>query len=909
MFDRALLMYDRSLGIDPAQKEARFSRARIKRWIGRYAESADELSPLVDEYPDDTRMRHELAKCLMPLQRYDHAIRHYKELTSTDPNEVSYTMGLARALYFRQRYREALEVVHDVLASDPCNLDASDFLADDAEFLGDYLMACQLLEAALAIDANSVSRLNRLADCAANVGDYSLVQRAREQSLNLLESQPKIRVLYAHSLMINGHPDEAEKQYRQLLACNPNHISAMIGLKEVSVARGDYKQALAYLDRILSIDGTNIHVMLEKANLLAYAREYDKSTRLLENLLERVADRDVVLALLYHGLTKNQRSNSVRFANFKAQMELLSELGYSAVTAEDLIEVWKGERQLSRRSAFVTFDDARLDSFECADDVLRDLSFRATMFVPICVVEAKDPFYCEWPQIERYAATGRWEIQSHGNSAHWDIVTGEAGERGTFLAHRQWLDGKNRPENDDEYRDRIDSDYRSSREILENRFNVKVNAFSFPKGNFGQMECAGAGSVQSNLTSVKEHFELGVVQDRYGFNLVGDNPYLLKRLEIHETWTAQQLRDHIAENDPVRLVTLNLAKIRRWAGHSEQAIRLYDVVLKDNPLDREALLGKALACKNHGRFFEARAVLDRILEQDVTDEFALEQRDEVAQRTAPVVDGFFSYFEDDRDRQRLKWGSSAQLPFSDDLTIEASWARAELDDKNVPRVRENENSIRTIYWLGDIRYDLSYIFRDFLGADDAHNYSLKAGMPLFFDDVTFTHAYRSEETARAAIQETRYHENSVSIYQAVNDQLSAYFRYRRSDFTDDNWRNNFKVTGLYRFLDDPKLFAGCEFVNDDTDFYSPVYYTPDELRMVQAVFRVQGPMFDGLRYNLRYAIGPAWERGADDKIVQNGSLSLNYEAGDSIELGVLTGFSDTPTYGSEYVLVNLEYRF
>lgn len=97
--------------------------------------------------------------------------------------------------------------------------------------------------------------------------------------------------------------------------------------------------------------------------------------------------------------------------------------------------------------------------------------------------------------------------------------------------------------------------------------------------------------------------------------------------------------------------------------------------------------------------------------------------------------------------------------------------------------------------------------------------------------------------------------------------------------------------------------------DDDTDFYSRVYYTPDELRMVQAVLRAQGPMLENLKYDLRYAIGPAWERGANEKIVHNGSLSLRYETSDTVELGMLVGFSDTPTYGNEYVSVNLEYRF
>ncbi|MHC4628279.1 MAG: tetratricopeptide repeat protein, partial [Planctomycetota bacterium] len=236
MFDEALLTYDKSLGIDPDQKQARFSRAKIRRWIGSYAESAEELHLLADEYPEDSPIRYELARCLVPLGRYDEAVKHYTKLVSAESGEPKYRLGLAKALYLCEQYDQALEIADDILAADPSNLDALDFMADDAEFLGDYKRTCQFLESALVVDANNVPRLNRLGNCAANLGDYPLVQKATEKSLRLTESQPTVRALYAHSLRINGHPDEAVKQYLALLACNPNHISAMVGLKEVAVA-------------------------------------------------------------------------------------------------------------------------------------------------------------------------------------------------------------------------------------------------------------------------------------------------------------------------------------------------------------------------------------------------------------------------------------------------------------------------------------------------------------------------------------------------------------------------------------------------------------------------------------------------------------------------------------------------
>jgi hypothetical protein len=204
---------------------------------------------------------------------------------------------------------------------------------------------------------------------------------------------------------------------------------------------------------------------------------------------------------------------------------------------------------------------------------------------------------------------------------------------------------------------------------------------------------------------------------------------------------------------------------------------------------------------------------------------------------------------------------------------------------------------------------MSYVFRDFSGADDAHNYSLIAEMPLFFDNIQFTHAYKNIETTRAVMRGIRYYENEISIRQVLGDRFSVYYMYRRNDYTDDNSRNSNRLSGLYRILNQPKLYAGCVFVHDDTFFNTPVYYTPDNLRMVQALFRVEGDVLKGLKYNLRYAVGYAKERGSGDEIVHDGSVSLDRQAGERLEFGLLVTFSDTPNYASKSMQLNLKYRF
>lgn len=918
LFKKALLTYNRSLEIDPTQYKIRFARAQIKRWIGRYRESEAELSRLVAEYPENTLMRYNLCLCLMRLRRYEEAAKHFEQLLFIHPDNPEYILAMARALYFSEQYDDALKLAYTVLEKDPANLDALDFLADDKVFRGEYRNACGFLNKALTIDGNDVTRLNRLADCAASVHEFITVRNATRQSLDRLDAQPTIHLLHAESLRFNGLPDEAIRRYEHVLTLNPNNIPALHGLIECCMSKKDYKKGLAYLDRIIAIDETNIYHLIEKARLLSYMREHGQSIELLEDLLQKVSRRKIFLVLLYHGISKNQRSNTTSLSDFKAHMNVLSELNYSAVTTQDLIDAWKGEIDLPSRSVLVTFDDGKRNSFECADPVFRELSFKGTMFVAACVTDANDPDFSDWNEIKSYTDKQWWDIQSHGNNAHYSIPVSPANERQRFLTHKQWLTKEGRLESDHEYFARIESDYLESKEILENRLNITVNAMAFPYGDLGQMEYADSRSVSSNLTSVRQYFSLAFVQDKYGFNLVGDNPYLLKRVEPHKDWTARKLREHIEKNNPVRLIKMNLATIYTWAGLNNRAVGLYNEVLDVNPKDQNVLLAKAEACKKSGRFIEARTALDQVLDMNSTHPTAMKERRRVDKLAVPEAKPFISYFDDNDDRRLVKRGVSLRLHQSDKLTLEPSFTRTVFDDKNVPEVNGNEYSLRALYRRDEIDFDLSYTYRDFSRARNAHNYSVMATLPFLRNDITnvkLTHAYKNKETAAAALRGIRYYENAIYITHSLSERIYAEGGFRRLDFTDDNTWNNFRLSGFYRFHDQPRLFAGCEFALDDTNFRTPAYYAPDQLTTLLAVFRAENPVSDRLTYALQYAIGPAWEQGnanqnnPSEAILQQGTVSLNLQASDSLEFGLSADFLDTPTYASKYILFDLKYRF
>ncbi len=140
-----------------------------------------------------------------------------------------------------------------------------------------------------------------------------------------------------------------------------------------------------------------------------------------------------------------------------------------------------------KRPILITFDDARIDSFQLADPVLKRYDMKATMFVPTSKTVANHPFFADWDMIRQYRRTNRWDMQSHGHKAH-DLIDIDAhGRKGKFLSDYRWLSYQQRHETDDEFSERVNNDYRESIKRLKQQFpGDSIIGYAFPYSEAGQ---------------------------------------------------------------------------------------------------------------------------------------------------------------------------------------------------------------------------------------------------------------------------------------------------------------------------------------------------------------------------------------------------------------------------------------
>jgi peptidoglycan-N-acetylglucosamine deacetylase len=248
--------------------------------------------------------------------------------------------------------------------------------------------------------------------------------------------------------------------------------------------------------------------------------------------------------LVYHGVGKPRQPRGidgpyvVSRGHLGEQMRALRTAGYSAITIAQLVAYLRGgaAADLPRKPILITFDDGRTDAMLQADRILRDTGLRAAMFVIGRRASTPSFAFENWGDLERYVATGRWELANQTADLHdvFDDVKGRLPvsalvhpEPGESLAH---------------FGSRIADDLDGAQSALRAHGAAPI-AFAYPFGDWGQRTTPAVQHVVGDV--VRSRFLLAFDQDRqsgWRFTLPGDDPMRISRLRVLNWSGAELLR-------------------------------------------------------------------------------------------------------------------------------------------------------------------------------------------------------------------------------------------------------------------------------------------------------------------------------------------------------------------------------
>ena len=210
-----------------------------------------------------------------------------------------------------------------------------------------------------------------------------------------------------------------------------------------------------------------------------------------------------VSILCYHRVGSPPTSRmTVSTSAFAEQMEWLAKNDYRVVRLQDVANFIDGKQALPAKSVVLTFDDGYESYYRYAYPLLKKYGYPATVFLYSDFVGAADAL--NWVQMQEMVATGLIDIQAHSKT-HANLLN------------------RLRDEGDAAYRQRIDHEARTPREVIERRLRVPVKEFAYPYGDANEIVLD---------TMARNGYRIGVTVNPGGTPFFGQ-PLMLRRTMIY----------------------------------------------------------------------------------------------------------------------------------------------------------------------------------------------------------------------------------------------------------------------------------------------------------------------------------------------------------------------------------------
>jgi len=191
---------------------------------------------------------------------------------------------------------------------------------------------------------------------------------------------------------------------------------------------------------------------------------------------------------------------------------------------------WKSPPRMVGAYLSITFDDATQSQYQAGFPLLQQAQLPATLFVPTEPVDANDPFYMTWEEIRQLHRTG-WEIGSHAVT-HTALTT---------------LDQIS-----------LVGELALSAQRITDEVGVPPQTIASPYGDYDARV----------LDEVRRFYALHVRAwgDNNGINQPHVDPYLIERVNIDDTLTADEVCRKVREVEDGQWLVLMLHQVALPSG-------------------------------------------------------------------------------------------------------------------------------------------------------------------------------------------------------------------------------------------------------------------------------------------------------------------------------------------------------
>ncbi len=623
----ALRLAQHALDILGEDKDAALIKAKALFNLHRDREAMAVLRDLITRYPQDQRIVFSMADFLEGMGRYQESLTLFNRLIKQYPDNLVYQYRRAGLMYAMEDFDAAVAEWKGIIKRYPAEVKALQYLADDAisrDSWDEALLYVQEEAGRQPLDADTWLRLATIYQ---QLKSYPLAVSAADKASKLSPDNQDALYLKADAYVQMNDLKGAEKVYYELLQKNPNNYRTLEALEHVSEAENDYDRAIKLVETerkvAFSDSSSSPYLDIYEARLLADEGHIERAMRVLTK--KATHQRISIPVLLYRGVSRVKRGEprAVPKLEFDVQMRALEKAGYHPITVAQLAAYWDGKGSLPEKPILITFDDARAETVDNADPVLKAHHLQATAFDHFEGGFGRSRFYPQPDQLKEWAGTGRWEIQTHSEQAHDMVAVDRAGTKGHYLSNRLWLPQKNRLETEAEFNARVDADFKVAHQNMQALLpETKMLAYGFPFGDMGQTDFSNAPEAPLlNWQAAHRYFKFTFTEDPHGFNRVPTRVTDLHRYEVKRDMSERDLMQHLVMDEPYIKARMQEADFWVRTDQPGRALSIYASLRNDYHVDEAGLYGaEARAFDMFGNGYHARQEWSDALDRDPSEQ-------------------------------------------------------------------------------------------------------------------------------------------------------------------------------------------------------------------------------------------------------------------------------------------------
>jgi len=785
--------------------------------------------------------------------RYDESIGFYEQALGLDGADAASRLGLAQSLRSKGEYVRALAEVDRVVATDATNLPArvvrAQLLGDTGKpqeaqqeldavvaalpeeptletyltmagaFTGlrNYDTALQLLTMARRDFPTRPEPLRRSGEVLTFAKRWNEAEAAFDELIKADEKDVEAIIGKARVYNYSTRLEVAEGLYRKALEVDPGNQVALIELGNVLTRRSNWNEAITLYRSAIERNPADLATRVELARVLRYNRQFQEAEGALNQVL--LADARYAPALTERGVLRGQQGNyepaiadlraavAITPTDSMAQLGLAEVLGY-ADQYDESIKIYQGvlTREPDNEKALVEL--GLVYSYAGRyDEALAQLE----------KVTAKNPQNIS-AQTGKASVLVRMRRVPEAIALYQQVLTVEPLNRRAQIGLAQAYV--------------TNRDYKPAIAIYDRLIAAEPTTTAYRVGrartigysrDFPTAIAELRTIVQAEPANTEARLALAQV-------LVSAGEERLRGEAINQYQTVLR-----TEPDNVD-ARIGLGRVYSYTRRTNEAERELKSVLTKYPDNPEALYALADAQRIGAKPFEAEKNYQRVLKLEPNNENAKINLGLVERQTAPSTTFSARNYSDTNDVRLKSYTLGVTVP-TPVATFGISAERGTFEDAGV-ELRRRALNLLLARRFGPIQARLILSRVNYSAASDKNLYDLllqqtQGSRQRVFFNVRRLDIVESLGAVTNGINATQYR---VGVDHPLGDRFDAELEARRYEFNDDNNRTTLLASVYYRLRpQSPTFRIGLGVRSDDSRFVSPFYYSPQNLRSLDAL--------------------------------------------------------------------------